>query len=58
MLISTLAFFLPTALIALWTGSNHLLWVSHVLFNAARAGTLGLVYPKLLAGYSAGSASG
>ena len=53
MLISTLAFFLPAALLALWTGNNHVLWASHVLFNAARAGTLGWVYPKLLAGYSA-----
>jgi len=58
MLISTLAFFLPVALLALWSGSNHALWAGFALFNAARAGTLALVYPRLLAGYSAGARAG
>ena len=58
MLISTLVFFLPVALFALWTRNNHLLWISFVLFNAARTGTLALAYPRLLAGYSAGARAG
>ena len=40
MVFSTLAVFLPAALLALWLGHNHLLWGSLALFMLARAATL------------------